>query len=50
MISFTYITALRHKVIKLRISAPDPNNKRLMEFAHALGDLISRQRPKSERR
>lgn len=46
MISFTYITALRLKVIKLRISAPDPDNKTLMEFPHALGDLISRQRSK----
>jgi hypothetical protein len=49
MISFTYITALRGRVIKLRISASDPNDKTLMEFPHALGDLISRQRSKSER-
>ena len=44
MISFTYITALRCRVIKLRISASDPDNKRLMNFPHAVGDLISRQR------
>ena len=49
MISFTYITALRNRVIKLRISSSDPDSKRLKEFPHALGDLISRQRSKSER-
>lgn len=49
-ISFTYITALRSKVIKLRVSASDPKNKALMDFPHALGDLISRQRSKPQRR
>jgi hypothetical protein len=49
MISFTYITALRSKIIKLRISGSDPNNKTLLEFPHALGDLISRQRSTPER-
>jgi hypothetical protein len=49
MMSFTYITALRNQVIKLRISAPDAD-KSLTEFPQALGDLISRQRPQPERR
>lgn len=44
MVSFTYITALNSRVIKLRISASDPKNQALQEFPHALGDLISRQR------
>ena len=44
MVSFTYITALGSKVIKLRISGSDPANKALKEFPHALGELISRQR------
>lgn len=49
MISITYITAVRSKLIKLRISASDPENKTLKEFPHALGDLISRQGAKPER-
>jgi hypothetical protein len=44
MISFTYITALHSRVVKLRISGSDPENKILMQFPHALGDLISGQR------
>jgi hypothetical protein len=44
MVSFVYITALASKVIKIRISASDPENKALKEFPHAMGDLISRQR------
>jgi len=44
MMSFTYITALRSHVIKLRISASDPKNDGVEQFPHALGDLISRQR------
>lgn len=47
MISFTYITALRRNLIKLRISASTPDNPRLMGFPHAMGDLISRQRSDS---
>jgi hypothetical protein len=46
MISFTYITALRSRVIKLRITSSDPKSSALKEFPHALGDLISRQRSK----
>src|SRR5689334_14649142 len=48
MISFTYITALHSRVIKLRISVADPSNRTLKEFPHALGDLISRQRAKPD--
>jgi len=50
MASFTYITALASKVIKLRISSVDPSNKALKEFPHAMGDLISRQRRTPESR
>ena len=44
MVSFLYITALGSKVIKVRISGADPDNKALMEFPRAIGELISRQR------
>jgi hypothetical protein len=50
MISFTYITGLRHKVIKLRISGANPDDKTLREFPHALGELISQQRSQAARR
>jgi hypothetical protein len=43
MISFTYITALHSRVIKLRMSGSDPDNKTLVEFPQALGELISGQ-------
>ena len=42
MVSFTYITALGSRVIKLRISGADPKNETLTRFPHALGDLVSR--------
>jgi hypothetical protein len=47
LVSFTYITALGSKVIKLRMSSADPDNSTLKEFPHALGDLIGRQRSDS---
>jgi len=44
MMSFTYLTALRSLVIKLRLSCPSPKDKSIGEFPIALGDLISGQR------
>jgi hypothetical protein len=44
MMSLTYITALGSLVIKLRLSCPSPDDKSMIEFPNALGDLISGQR------
>ncbi len=47
MMSLTYITAVRSRVVKLRLSAPSPEDKSLVEFPNALGEWISGQRQAS---